>query len=167
MARVKLLRREVRAGALAVMIELDADGRLRSVKLPRKIPADLDAGDLSGVIGELEKCELAQDAPPFLAKAWEVMRRIPWGSAITYRELAAAAGSPGASRAAGQACARNPLLLVVPCHRVLAEDGLGGFGCGLAWKAKLLELETERRPAMRRRSSASSLIAPCAAPGTT
>jgi O-6-methylguanine DNA methyltransferase len=62
---------------------------------------------------------------------------------MTYRELASAVGSPRASRAIGNACAQNRLLIVVPCHRVLAESGLGGFRLGLAWKRRLLELESE------------------------
>lgn len=80
---------------------------------------------------------------PFVRKTWERMRKIPWGKALTYGELAAALGSPGASRAVGQACARNELLLIVPCHRVVAQAGLGGFACGLEWKSALLALETE------------------------
>lgn len=146
MERLRLARREIKRGALGVTACVDSEGRLRSVTLPARIPTGLDAVALSGVLDELEKYELAQDAPPFLARAWKALRRVPWGSAVTYRELAAAAGSPGASRAAGQACARNPLLLIVPCHRVLAEDGPGGFGPGPEWKAKLLELESEPRP---------------------
>jgi len=80
--------------------------------------------------------------PPFHRKVMRVARRIPYGRTVTYGELASRAGSPRAARAAGQAMARNPLPLVVPCHRVVASGGgLGGFGGGLALKRRLLALE--------------------------
>jgi O-6-methylguanine DNA methyltransferase len=72
---------------------------------------------------------------------WEAIRQIPFGQTVTYQELAARIGSPGAARAVGGACAANRLLLAVPCHRVVACRGLGGFALGLAWKRKLLALE--------------------------
>ena len=82
------------------------------------------------------------DSPPFFGAAWEACRRIPAGETRSYRWLAAQAGSPRAVRAAGQAMARNPIALVVPCHRVIASDGsLHGYGGGLDQKARLLELE--------------------------
>ena len=86
-------------------------------------------------------------APPFFRSAWEVCRSIPAGETRSYGWLAAAAGSPGAARAAGQSMARNPAALVIPCHRVVASDGsLHGFGGGgLALKARLLALEAEGR----------------------
>lgn len=67
--------------------------------------------------------------------------RISYGRTTTYAALARAAGSPRAARAAGQAMKRNPLPLIIPCHRVLAAGGFGGFSCGLAWKKRLLMLE--------------------------
>jgi len=67
---------------------------------------------------------------------------IPYGDLVTHGELAAAVGSPGAARAVGQAMARNPVPIVVPCHRVVAASGkLGGFSAGLEWKRRLLALE--------------------------
>ena len=82
-------------------------------------------------------------APSFFAAAWEACRRIPPGETRSYAWLAAEAGSPLAVRAAGQAMARNPLALVIPCHRVIASNGdLRGYGAGgLGVKARLLELE--------------------------
>jgi methylated-DNA-[protein]-cysteine S-methyltransferase len=83
---------------------------------------------------------------PFLQAAWRAMERIPEGATCTYAELAARAGRPRAVRAAGQACARNPLPLFVPCHRVLGSGGaLGGFSSGLPWKVYLLERERTGR----------------------
>lgn len=134
-------------GPLKVAIKLDETGRLRSVSLPKRIPEGLSADNLSAVIGRLEKFPLSiPSRAPFHQKAWHRMRQIPWGSALTYGELAAALGNPRASRAIGQACAANALPLIIPCHRVLAEAGMGGFAYGTRWKAKLLELESEPRP---------------------
>ncbi len=143
----RLKKSELRSGPLAVTIELDEDGTLHSVTLPKRIPEGLDSAALSGVLAQLEKFPIAMDSAPFVKKVRQRMRKIPWGSALTYSELAVAAGSARAARAVGQACATNKLLLIVPCHRVLASVGLGGFACGLPWKTKLLELETEKRPA--------------------
>lgn len=68
--------------------------------------------------------------------------RIPWGRTATYGELALAVGRPGAARAVGQALGRNPLPVVIPCHRVIGADGrLVGFGSGVAMKRRLLEHE--------------------------
>ena len=87
-------------------------------------------------------------APPFHAAAWTACRQIPPGETRSYRWLAAAAGSPQASRAAGQAMARNPWPLVVPCHRVIGSAGkLHGYGAGgLTVKAQLLEMERRQTP---------------------
>ena len=83
------------------------------------------------------------DAPPFFSAAWTACRRIPTGETRSYAWLATEAGNPLAVRAAGQAMARNPLALVIPCHRVIGSNGdLGGYGGGgLKVKARLLELE--------------------------
>ncbi len=82
---------------------------------------------------------------PFQQRAWEACRRIPRGTTISYRDLAAEAGSPGGARAAGAAMARNPVPIVVPCHRVVGSDGsLHGFGGGLPLKQLMLEMEKER-----------------------
>jgi len=137
---------EVRSGALAVRISVDAAGNLTEVTLPKHVPAALTADDLAEVLKQLEAFPLADHGAPFMRKVREKMRKIPWGHALTYQELAAKAGSPKASRAVGQACARNPLPLIIPCHRVLAENGIGGFGYGVEWKSALLALETEARP---------------------
>ena len=78
----------------------------------------------------------------FQQAVWDALREIPPGSTQTYGETAAQLGRPSAYRAVAQACARNPVPIVVPCHRVLASDGtLGGYGGGLDIKRALLELE--------------------------
>jgi methylated-DNA-[protein]-cysteine S-methyltransferase len=91
----------------------------------------------------------------FEERARNAMRRIPRGCTVTYARLAMMAGSPGAARAAGSACRRNPLPIVNPCHRVVAASGIGGFGPGIRWKIRLLEIEgwqaqTGPRPQGRR-----------------
>ncbi len=78
----------------------------------------------------------------FHTRVWKQLQRIPHGHVRTYGGIARAVRNPRAARAVGQACGRNPLSLLVPCHRVLAADRrLGGFTGGLATKRKLLDLE--------------------------
>ncbi len=79
---------------------------------------------------------------PFQGAALAAMRSIPYGETATYGEIAALAGHPNAQRAVGSVCASNRFPLVVPCHRVIAADGLGTYGSlGVAYKRRLLELE--------------------------
>ena len=84
------------------------------------------------------------DAPPFFGAAWSACRQIPPGETRSYAWLAAEAGRPLAARAAGQAMAKNPFALIIPCHRVIASNGdLRGYGAGgLRVKARLLEFES-------------------------
>jgi O-6-methylguanine DNA methyltransferase len=85
--------------------------------------------------------DLAYDTP-FFERCARALRAVPRGEVVTYGELAALAGAPGAARAAGTFCARNRLGLFVPCHRVVAAGGLGSYGSlGLRYKRRLLELE--------------------------
>ncbi len=70
------------------------------------------------------------------------LRAVPWGEVVTYGELAALGGRPRAARAAGAMCADNRFALIVPCHRVVASGGIGGYGdSGVALKRRLLALE--------------------------
>lgn len=78
---------------------------------------------------------------PWQRKVWDAIRRIPYGATRIYGELAAIIGNPNAARAVGQACHANPLALLVPCHRVVAAHGLGGFAGEIGIKQRLLELE--------------------------
>jgi methylated-DNA-[protein]-cysteine S-methyltransferase len=94
--------------------------------------------------GELQEFDVALDwtlAHGFRRASCEAMMRIPYGATVTYAELAADAGNPRAVRAAGQACATNPIAVIGPCHRVLATNGFGGYGGGLDQKRTLLVLE--------------------------
>ena len=94
--------------------------------------------------------ELAPRGTPFQLEVWESLRRIPYGRTISYGELARYLGRPAASRAVGAANGRNPLPIVVPCHRVIGAGGeLTGFGGGLEIKRALLELEGALAPERR------------------
>jgi methylated-DNA-[protein]-cysteine S-methyltransferase len=77
----------------------------------------------------------------FRRKVISVVMNIPRGRTMTYGEVATMAGHPGASRAVGNVMAKNPFVILVPCHRVVAKQGLGGFGWGLEAKRRLLEFE--------------------------
>lgn len=84
---------------------------------------------------------------PFRRAILETLRRVPCGEVLTYGELAARAGFPGAARAVGRVMASNPLPIVIPCHRVVAAAGrLGGYsgGEGTRTKERLLDLERQR-----------------------
>lgn len=77
----------------------------------------------------------------FQKRVWRHIGAIPFGSCMTYQRLAALAGSPKAARAAGTACGANPLSVIIPCHRVVSVNGLGGFAGGVSIKKALLALE--------------------------
>jgi methylated-DNA-[protein]-cysteine S-methyltransferase len=85
---------------------------------------------------------LTPSGTAFQQRVWREIARIPYGQTITYAELAKRAGSPGSARAAGAATGRNPLSIIVPCHRVVGSSGsLTGYAGGLDRKARLLRLE--------------------------
>jgi methylated-DNA-[protein]-cysteine S-methyltransferase len=82
-------------------------------------------------------------ATVFQREVWQLTRLIPYGETRSYGWIAERLGRAGAGRAVGQALARNPLLIIIPCHRVVAKDGgLGGYSGGLAKKGYLLRLES-------------------------
>lgn len=99
--------------------------------------------------GELQRFELSLAArgTPFQQRVWRALREIPYGQTISYGELARRIGQPTASRAVGAANGRNPLPIVVPCHRVIGSTGrLTGFAGGLHLKEGLLALEQAHAP---------------------
>lgn len=107
--------------------------------------------------GGLREFDLPLDlrGTPFQKRVWQVLRRIPYGKTRSYRDVAAEIGSPSATRAVGGANGRNPVAIIVPCHRVIAADGsLGGYGGGLPVKKLLLSLETRNRDTERLRDPA-------------
>ena len=133
---------------------------------PGALPAALDAAKrqlaeyFDGDRREFD-LPLAPDGTAFQLRVWEELRRIAYGETISYGELARRIGQPTASRAVGAANGRNPLSIVVPCHRVIGADGtLTGFGGGLPVKQALLDLESRvagagpPSPVRRRRTPA-------------
>ena len=127
--------------------------RLPARTLPREsIPNGADCvpdlcrrvvAHLSGVATSYEGISIDLSwATPLQRDLVTVARAIPWGEVVSYGELAALAGRPRAARAAGSFCAENRFSLIVPCHRVVAARGIGGYGAaGLALKRRLLALE--------------------------
>ena len=88
---------------------------------------------------------LAPQGTPFQQKVWQTLRQIPYGQTRAYKEIAAAIGCPKGCRAVGLANNRNPIAILVPCHRVVGADGkLVGYAGGLELKEKLLKLEGAR-----------------------
>ncbi|MCG2771538.1 MAG: methylated-DNA--[protein]-cysteine S-methyltransferase [Desulfobacterales bacterium] len=95
-----------------------------------------------GIPTDFASLTLDLRSTPFQLRVWQELRRIPWGQAISYGELARRVGNPKASRAVGQANAVNPIPLIIPCHRVIAADGsLGGYSSGPDRKRWLLRHE--------------------------
>jgi methylated-DNA-[protein]-cysteine S-methyltransferase len=137
---------------VAVLWERERQGRVRLAEMSRtEGHAVLEQAE-----GELEEyfagrrtrfeVKLAPIGTPFQLKVWEALRSIPFGSSRSYGELARAIGKPSASRAVGAANGRNPISIIVPCHRVIGQDGsLTGFAGGLEAKRILLALESSRR----------------------
>lgn len=137
--------REIRLGERGVPTA--KEGRSRGISFVRR-PAWTDGPERAlkrylASRAPLEDVPLDVEAgTDFQRRVWDATRRIRIGSVATYGELARALGSPGASRAVGNALGANPVPVVVPCHRVIQSDrALGGFSGGLAWKRFLLEHE--------------------------
>jgi methylated-DNA-[protein]-cysteine S-methyltransferase len=88
--------------------------------------------------------QVARKGSDFEEAVWEELSRIPFGQTRTYGEVAEAIGYPGEAVEVGKACAANPVLVVIPCHRVVSADGsLKGYAAGLPIKARLLDFEEE------------------------
>jgi methylated-DNA-[protein]-cysteine S-methyltransferase len=128
-----------------VLAEVAADLGPRIIASDRELASERDA--LSAYLeGESAVLKLPADLrlmhAPFRRAVLETLRAVPRGETITYGALAARAGNPRAYRAVGTACARNPVPIVVPCHRVLpGGGGIGNYGGGPERKRALLELE--------------------------
>ena len=111
----------------------------------KDLAAQLDAY----FVGELTSFDVEMNlvGTPFQRSVWSRLREIPYGETISYGELARRIGNPQASRAVGLANGRNPVAIIVPCHRVIGADGsLTGYGGGLERKTWLLEHEVKHRP---------------------
>lgn len=105
--------------------------------------------------------ELRPQGTPFQRRVWDLLTDIPYGETRTYGELAGALGNPKASRAVGLANGRNPIGIVIPCHRVIgASGGLTGYGGGLDRKQRLLDFERGRPALFREPPSSGSVRGP-------
>lgn len=116
----------------------------KEIKNVSRIPiiSDLISDYFDGDITALNSIQVRQPGAPFSQAAWKAMKKVSPGKVISYAELAQRAGSPSAVRAAGSACAKNAIVLVVPCHRIVKTGGaLGNYAYGLEKKEWLLRHE--------------------------
>jgi len=149
------------AGVVRVGFEEEPEDRVlaevAAVLGPRLVASDGELAETRDALaryleGETDRLDLPADlrlvAAPFRREALRTLHRdVARGEVITYGALARAAGHPGAARAVGTACARNPVPIVVPCHRVVPSGaGLGAYGGGAERKRALLTLEGAARP---------------------
>lgn len=109
---------------------------------PLLLRLEIELSEYFGGIRRDFTLPLAPEGTPFQQHVWEVLRTIPYGETISYAQEAALFGNPKATRAVGSANGRNPIAILIPCHRVIASGGgLGGYSGGLWRKEFLLELE--------------------------
>ncbi len=141
------------------MVSIVSDGRaVKAVYLPTSnLPAIAEgtyplieeaAGEIEEYLSGSRKeftVPVAPEGTDFQKDVWDAMQDIPYGSTATYGEIAKEIGRPGAARAVGMACGANPIPVIIPCHRVVASDGIGGYSGGLAIKRKLLNIERDFR----------------------
>lgn len=148
---------------LGPLTVVERDGGLAGLRLPgqrHRPPAERDGVRDDGALpevraqlsayfaGQLREFDvpLAAGGTPFQVAVWAALRAVPYGSTCTYAELARAVGRPTAVRAVGAANGRNPVCVVVPCHRVVGASGdLTGYAGGLERKRFLLDLERASR----------------------
>jgi methylated-DNA-[protein]-cysteine S-methyltransferase len=138
------------AGTQTGLIRVDFQAGNRPVRLAATWQAD--SGLLGTAIHQLQEyfqgqrqsftLPLAPPGTPFQQRVWQELQRIPFGTTLAYRELAQRLGMPRAARAVGHANGRNPLAIVIPCHRLIGSDGqLHGYASGIALKQRLLQHE--------------------------
>ncbi len=163
------------AGATVILEYTDGFARTRYRKGPARATKNQPSDELKAAASLIDDfiagrpikpsaiARLLPDSPPFHAACWRAALAIPRGETRTYQWLAAAAGRPKAHRGAAAAMAKNPLAPLVPCHRVVSANGLGGF-CSAFAKAsdraptqwalamKVRMIEDERSPSARRKS---------------
>ena len=139
-------------GLVAILWENDKANRVRLGELVRRhshpvlIKAERELGEYFA--GKRRSFSIALDmrGTSFQKNVWEALLAIPFGETRSYRDLAKKLGNPAATRAVGAANGRNPISIIVPCHRVIGSNGkLTGFAGGLETKARLLELEQGHR----------------------
>ena len=135
-------------GMVAIQEE---DGLITSLRLSEK-EADTGNSTLDEAFGQLDEyldgtrrsfdLEYRLDGTDFQKDVWTALTRIPYGRTVSYTGLAEMSGHPGACRAAGNASGRNPIPILIPCHRVIRDGGgIGGYSLGTDLKTRLLRLE--------------------------
>lgn len=130
------------------IVQLEFDAQRRRATPGRRSPAEFGAlrEQLAAYFaGELKRFDLplAPAGAEFEQRVWRLLQQIPYGTTTSYGAIARQLKSPNAARAVGTANGRNPIAIVIPCHRVIGADGsLTGYGGGLARKRLLLELES-------------------------
>jgi len=128
-------------------IAFESEGSTMNLSDLKKDPTTM--GPITSQIKAYLKSELKRfnlplhlSGTPFQKRVWSELIKIPFGETRSYQDIAKAVGSPSASRAVGSACGKNPVPIVVPCHRVITKSGgLGGYSGGLDLKKTLLKLE--------------------------
>ena len=128
----------------ALKAGLDVADQIREVKVVKSIPiiSDLISDYFEGDISAINGISVRQPGATFSQSAWKAMRKVKAGAVISYADLADRAGSAAAVRAAGSACAKNAIMLVIPCHRIVKSGGaLGNYAYGVNKKEWLLRHE--------------------------
>lgn len=140
-----------------ISISEDGEGNICGLYLPTynlPIVEDLETDTISEAFSQLEEyfngrrrsfdLPLVWEATDFQKSVWSEIADIPYGETVTYGEIAETLGKPGSYRAVGAACGRNPLPIIIPCHRVVpSSGGVGSYGGGSTLKRNLLNLEAE------------------------
>lgn len=136
-----LPKRTLKEAKRTLLAELGAHLTLGECRRKTQLAEDLDKYFAGQRVKFIYPLDLSWGTP-FQQRVWKALHAIPYGQVKTYKEVAERLRLNHAARAIGQAVARNPLPIIVPCHRVVASDGsLGGFSSGLEWKRRLLALE--------------------------
>jgi O-6-methylguanine DNA methyltransferase len=131
-------------GPFSVELWLDEQGALHRVALPALPPTEVRPCHFLNLLARLSRLPVAIPRHSLFAETvWNQISKIPLGDTCTYSKLATEIGRPQSTRAVGNACGRNPLLIRVPCHRVTAKTGLGGYAAGKTWKQFLLQIEQQ------------------------
>lgn len=132
------------SNAKALKDALDRSDYERGFKEVSKIPVitDLLNDYFNGEVKSINAISVRQPGAGFSQASWKAMRKVVAGKTLSYSELADRAGSPGAVRAAGTACAKNAIAIIIPCHRIVKTGGaLGNYAYGLSKKEWLLRHE--------------------------
>lgn len=138
--------RAILFGASEATLVADLEARFPDARLERtqRAPSGVAAAVLRSLDGEAsgENVPLDLEGTDFQKRVWRALCEIPPGTTVTYSELARRLGAPRAARAVGSACGKNHVAVLVPCHRVVREDGeLGGYRWGLPIKRALIARE--------------------------